>query len=55
MKILIITGGKTAEREISLLSAAEVSKALKELKHFVEFFDHQEGYIRLVLKLKILM
>lgn len=52
MRILVVTGGKGSERDISLLSAGELQKALKELKHFVEVFDHQEGYINLGAKVK---
>ncbi len=44
MKILIITGGTTSERQISLLSAKQVQKTLEKEKHRVSLFDLKKGY-----------
>ncbi|KKR16632.1 MAG: hypothetical protein A2965_00575 [Candidatus Levybacteria bacterium RIFCSPLOWO2_01_FULL_40_96] len=44
MKILILTGGDSSEREISLLSAKMVKKVLKENNHAVRFYDLRRGY-----------
>ncbi|TSC63338.1 MAG: D-alanine-D-alanine ligase, partial [Microgenomates group bacterium Gr01-1014_93] len=43
MKILIISGGNTSEREISLISGRAVEKSLVENGHQVEFFDLKES------------
>lgn len=43
MKILVIGGGNYGEREVSLKSAAEVQRALRELGHEVSFADPAEG------------
>ena len=51
MKILIISGGNTSEREISLISGGAVEKALKESGHHVEFFDLQKGLKKLQQKI----
>lgn len=47
MKILIITGGKSSERKISLISAGAVKKALEENGHVVTLFDFKKGYAEL--------
>lgn len=47
MKILVISGGNTSEREISLISGRAVEKALIENGHLVEFFDLKKGLINL--------
>ena len=44
MKVLIITGGSSSERRISLMSAKEVKKGLEEFKHKVKLFDFKKGY-----------
>jgi len=44
MKILIITGGSSSERKISLISAAMVRKALQKNGHKVAVFDFRKGY-----------
>ena len=44
MKILIITGGNSSEREISLLSAGNVEQELKKNKHKVTICDLLDGY-----------
>lgn len=44
MKILLITGGNSSERPISLKSAKNVKKALEENKHFVKLYDLKAGY-----------
>ncbi len=44
MHILIITGGSSSEREISLISAEHVQRTLKANGHSVTMFDFQEGY-----------
>lgn len=43
MRILIITGGSSGERKISLASAKNVGQALKKLNYDVEFFDLAKG------------
>jgi D-alanine-D-alanine ligase len=44
MKILLITGGDSSEREISLLSAQEVRKSLLKNGYEVELYDLLGGY-----------
>lgn len=44
MKILIVTGGTTSERRISLMSAKFVKKGLEQVGHKVELFDLKKGY-----------
>jgi D-alanine-D-alanine ligase len=44
MNILIITGGNSSERKISLTSARMVTKALRENGHTVAMFDFKKGY-----------
>ena len=44
MKILIITGGNSSERKISLISAKEVQKALLRKGYEVEIYDLKKGY-----------
>ena len=44
MKILIITGGNSSERKVSLTSAKEVEKALLKNKYEVELYDLRRGY-----------
>jgi len=43
MNILILQGGNSPEREVSLRSAANVAKALRELRHTVTTYDTKEG------------
>lgn len=44
MKILLITGGNSSERTVSLNSARNVKKALIENGHKVAFYDLRDGY-----------
>ncbi len=44
MKILIVTGGNSSERKISLISAKNVKKALEKNKHTVKVFDFRKGF-----------
>src|SRR3989344_7179990 len=44
MKILLVTGGNSSEREVSLNSAKNVEKVLLENEHQVDLFDLQKGY-----------
>ncbi len=43
MKVLIITGGSSSERKISLISANEVKGALLKNGHKVKIFDFKKG------------
>lgn len=43
MKVLIITGGNSSERKISLISAKSVKQALEENGHEVRLFDFKKG------------
>lgn len=43
MKILVVTGGTTSERRISLMSAKQVKKGLEESDHQVKLFDLKKG------------
>lgn len=52
MKILIITGGVSSEREISLMSATQVKKGLEESGYLVSLFDLKKGYPALKNKSK---
>lgn len=47
MKVLIISGGDSSERKISLISAKEVKKALEENNFKVKIFDLRKGYQKL--------
>ena len=44
MNILLLTGGNSSERKISLLSAMQVKKALLENGHRVRVYDLKNGY-----------
>lgn len=44
MKVLLITGGTSSERRISLMSAKKVSGALKEAGHQIKLFDLKKGF-----------
>jgi D-alanine-D-alanine ligase len=44
MKVLVLGGGTSNEREVSLRSAAAVQKALESLGHEVAFYDPADGY-----------
>lgn len=44
MKVLLITGGVSSERRISLMSARQVKKGLLEAGFKVELFDLKKGY-----------
>ncbi|MBL8031608.1 MAG: hypothetical protein JNK33_04780 [Candidatus Doudnabacteria bacterium] len=52
MRILIITGGSSSERKISLLSARGVKSALVANGHTVTVFDFKRGYAQLGAALK---
>lgn len=47
MKILLISGGISSERRISLMSANQVKKALGVEGHLVKIFDLKKGYQQL--------
>lgn len=47
MKVLIITGGTSSERRISLMSAGPVKKGLKTLGYQVKVFDLKKGFSKL--------
>ncbi|MEK7617158.1 MAG: ATP-grasp domain-containing protein [Patescibacteria group bacterium] len=47
MKVLVITGGSSSERKISLLSAKNVKEALEKIGHKVRLFDLKKGYGKL--------
>ncbi|HUC02020.1 MAG TPA: hypothetical protein VMA75_03895 [Candidatus Paceibacterota bacterium] len=47
MNILIVTGGNSSERKISLISAGMVAKALRRNGHRVKMFDFRKGYAEL--------
>lgn len=47
MKILVVTGGISSERKISLISAKAVKKALEENNHRVKLYDLKKGYTSL--------
>lgn len=44
MKVLIITGGTSSERKISLISAKAVRGALEKNRYKVKLFDFKRGY-----------
>lgn len=44
MKVLLITGGNSSERKISLISAKNVKNALLKNGHKVKIYDLQKGY-----------
>lgn len=44
MKILILTGGLSSERKISLLSAKNVKQTLEKNNHKVKLYDLKNGY-----------
>ncbi|MDD2823325.1 MAG: ATP-grasp domain-containing protein [Candidatus Daviesbacteria bacterium] len=52
MNILLITGGISSERSVSLISAKEVKKALEENKHKVKMFDIKHGTDEMVKLIK---
>ncbi len=43
MKVLIVAGGSSSERKISLISARAVKEALRSLGHDATIFDYKEG------------
>lgn len=47
MKVLVISGGDTSERPVSLKSAGEVVKALRQNGYQDQLFDLKEGYQKL--------
>lgn len=52
MRVALIAGGKSSEREVSLRGAKAVKKALIELGHMVEFFDAADDLPLLVKRAK---
>ena len=44
MRVLLITGGDSSEREVSLKSATNVKQTLKENGHGVLLYDLRQGY-----------
>jgi D-alanine-D-alanine ligase len=47
MKVLILTGGDSSERRISLLSASNVKESLESNGHRVTLYDLKNGYERI--------
>lgn len=47
MRVLLITGGTSPERRISLMSAKQVRKGLEESGHKVKLFDLKKGRLEL--------
>lgn len=47
MEVLIITGGNSSERKISLMSASCVKKALHKRGYQAKLFDFKKGYLEL--------
>ncbi len=47
MKVLLITGGTSSERRISLMSAKQVALALKEVGYKIKVFDLKKGRSKL--------
>lgn len=47
MRVLVITGGLSSEREISLISAKAVKKALEKNNYSAELYDLKNGYEKL--------
>ncbi len=47
LRVALIAGGTSSEREVSLKGARAVEKALKELGHKVEFFDPSTDLLKL--------
>lgn len=43
-KILVVTGGISSERKISLMSASQVKKGLEETGYNIKLFDLKKGY-----------
>lgn len=52
MKILLIAGGWSSEREISLAGAKNIEEALKELGHKITLFDPRENFSELLSEAK---
>ncbi len=52
MKVLVVSGGSSDEREISLLSAENVCEALRKKLHQVELVDFREGFEKLKDEIK---
>jgi len=52
MKILILSGGDSSERPVSLTSAKTVKKALQENGHRVKLYDLRNGYKRIINEAK---
>lgn len=48
MKVLLITGGDSSERIVSLTSAKNVKKALEESGHKVKQYDLKDGYENII-------
>ena len=44
MKILLIAGGWSSERDVSLAAVPVIRKGLEELGHTVTFFDLMTGF-----------
>ncbi len=52
MRVLVITGGNSDEREISLLSAENVIEALKKKSHAVQTIDFNKGFPEILISAK---
>ncbi len=50
MRVLVVTGGRSNERDISLISAKNVVASLKKLNYQVEIFDFALGLEKLKSK-----
>lgn len=55
MKVLIISGGTSSERKISLISADAVKKAVEQLEHEVAIYDLKKGYDHLKKVIKTML
>lgn len=52
MKVLILSGGNSSERTVSLTSAKTVKKALREKGHQVKLYDLRQGYQKIINEAK---
>lgn len=52
MRILILSGGNSSERTVSLTSARTVKKALQENGHKVKLYDLRQGYQNIISEAK---
>ena len=52
MRILLIAGGWSSEREVSLSGARVIEESLRRLGHAPTFFDLSAGFDRLIVEAK---